>query len=376
LKFKFYVRPANTEDSSTDFQHESVLLAEGLKDIGYKVVGNCDYWYVVEEQDFLIKKDNNSTQADVHIYNISYLDFCLSNYAELDQSVCNVLIDSIDGYHTISNSKQGFYFDLILRSHYNKNISYNNNVHPWAFGVSKRMVNENDKWISSSVEYGVFVNYRVFYNSRYIAQNEMNPLLEKKFDILNFVTDPLDGKVDKNLEREKNSYWWQTSFRHDPSYYKLLNSSQFTHCFGGGLILNSPILNNKALDYESVRRVSRKIALAANYFGIKKSKYFINYQFDSWRFWESMISNTVPLHMDFEDWGFVLPKMPRNGTHYIGVKGLNFKECSEFILDLPAEKISKISSEGRKWALDNYSSTGMAHQFIKLISHPSYNVEE
>ena len=366
MKFKFYIVP---EGNKPCYQHDAVSLAEGLKKMGFKIYGNGNYWYNINDNDYLIKKEPTGYKADINIYNDEYLKQIDPKWETVDLKNFNVLLDFCDGFNTISKSENTKKFNIILRTHYNTNLSYKENVIPWAFGIVDRIKEENLFWENVNIENRVFENYRVFYNGRFMAKKRMNQIIKKRFPIISYITDEIKNIASKkNREKALNSYWWQTYFRHDPKYYEILNSSLLTYCFGGPIIPN--VINSKyhhILD-ENILKYLRKISIIGENFRIREVKYYINYQYDSWRFWEAMSSNSCPIHMNFEEWGFKLPQNPQEGVHYIGVSGLNFEDTAKKIINMDVELIKKIAASGKQWSIENYSSLATAERFKILIN--------
>jgi hypothetical protein len=89
------------------------------------------------------------------------------------------------------------------------------------------------------------------------------------------------------------------------------------------------------------------------------------FQFDSWRFWESMVSGCVTLHVDFEKYGVVLPIMPENEVHYIGIDLSNFEDACRKLKSV--EKFEAISCNSQRWVLENYSPKAVAKRLLSLL---------
>jgi hypothetical protein len=70
----------------------------------------------------------------------NYIRENLNNELKLLPNYISVLIDSEDGFYTVADL-YAKHFNFVLRSHYNSIHKYDNNVYPWAFGISERMIN-------------------------------------------------------------------------------------------------------------------------------------------------------------------------------------------------------------------------------------------
>jgi hypothetical protein len=346
------------------YQHNIICLAEGFKQMGLQFFGNIDYWFNEEDETYLIQSCYPSFKPDIVIYSSQFIRESFNKEPKILSNHLSVLIDSEDGYYTVSDLYAN-HFNFVLRSHYNSNRKYPTNVYPWAFGLSERMIKAIKTSKYSTLQERIFINYRVFYNGRYLARKFLDPILKSKFTLYNQITDPYDSEALKkekisNLEK---SYWWQTGCRHDLEYFKLLNGSRFTYSFGGPIIFKLPAIYLS----RNVLKLNRKISEVLLKYKLLSSNKFLNYQFDSWRFWETMASNSIPLHFDFESWNFVLPVMPINGVHYFGVVKLNFKECGDKILSLSASDLNQISIDGTNWVLEHYSPKAVSSRLLNIV---------
>jgi hypothetical protein len=88
---------------------------------------------------------------------------------------------------------------------------------------------------------------------------------------------------------------------------------------------------------------------------------------DSWRFWESLAAGCVTFHIDFDKYGAVLPVMPKNGQHYIGIDLDKLEDIVRRIATNP-EILERISISGRQWAMENYGPIPTAVRFLNRIS--------
>lgn len=92
-------------------------------------------------------------------------------------------------------------------------------------------------------------------------------------------------------------------------------------------------------------------------------------RWDSWRFWESLAAGCATVHLDLNKYGCLLPEMPENGVHYIGID-LEDIPAAVAMLTGPRERLEAIGEQGRLWALQHYSPIAVARRFIKCVSAP------
>lgn len=363
MKFKFHIVPQ--ENEHVRYQHESVSICEGLKELGFEFFGSDNYWLEPETKTYLIKKSSPDFKSDVDVYSTFYFRAFPEAIDKVDYKKINIFIDREDGLYGEYGNPKLKKFNLILRTHYNKNINYsyyNKNIRPWAFGLSNRIIKIIDETSNEKIIDRTYLSFRLSHDLRSRAVNEISSVLSAKHSVYNNVTVDIENKNQKLFSETGKQYWIQSGHRHDPDYYQLLNTSLLTYTFGG-FIHTKPFATNRI-----VRQLQHFNKLFATIFGESSKYYFIN-QFDSWRLWESFYSNTCPVHMDFDYWNFVLPVMPENKVHYWGVDGFNFKKSAEELLNLDNESILKIGIAGKKWALQNYSPKATALRFIEMIKN-------
>jgi len=355
MSFLFYLAPyiAPTE---ANYQHIPITIAEGLRDKGYEFYSLIDYWWEPEKEKYLFTKKPDNYKYDICIYDSIYLRY--KGNIDLDRTKFNVFIDSEDGLYT-SSTDESFAkkFNIVLKLHYNKNIKFYRNVYPWAFGLSNRIINELDKTKDLKIIPQVFNCFRVPHNVRDLAISKLKDSLAKKYKLLDYVTD------DISITQKDDIYWQHTGRRHDKEYYKIINQSLITYTFGG-------IIDYKPYGRSIFDKILRKVnKLIVGFDDRNKftNKYMYIYQFDSWRWWEVLYSNSCPLSLDYEYWDFLLPEMPVNNKHYIGLGALN-DICD---ITLSEEQIRLIGQEGKKWVYEHYSPKPIADRFIKLIGENS-----
>lgn len=82
-------------------------------------------------------------------------------------------------------------------------------------------------------------------------------------------------------------------------------------------------------------------------------------RWDSFRFWEAMAFGCLPIQLDFDKYGFMLPNMPAKWAHYIPLDLCNLTKTldilGEFVSD--AELMGSISERAKKWAVNTAHPT-------------------
>ena len=150
--------------------------------------------------------------------------------------------------------------------------------------------------------------------------------------------------------------------RYSVPYYDRLKTSQSAACFCGDLIPPMPwrdpqqylVGGNKAklkrLLFESLARLDPRPWRAV--------------QWDSFRAWEAWAAGCATFNIDLDIYGPVLPVMPQNWKHYIGVDLRRPEKAIERLRDEPGV-LERVAQQGQKWALENYSPRRMAERFLE-----------
>ncbi len=356
MRFKFFLLPT-LSPFEAKYQFSGVILAEGLQQLGIPFCGNINYWYAKGAKETTIKASKED--AAIHVYDWFFIKYTPNSLSLIDKSKINVLLDSSDGYLTYALSPARHHFDVIFRTHYTNHLPYDANVHPMAFALSNRIIDAVNETRNQELKARAFTSYRVNMDLRKLTNDQLLPLISKKYGLVTFES----AVPGPEIAEDDQSYWWQTGRRHDEEYFIELNKSRISLAFGG-IFVPGPYPSNPI---QKLRHLGNRAVLKAIP-GLRQKGY-LQYivQYDSWRIWESFISNACPLFLNFEQCGFQWPINPIAGEHYIDVDIFNFKESAEKILALSDAELDKISNQGREWALQHYSPLPMAQRFLKIV---------
>lgn len=125
------------------FPHLSICLAEGLKELGIPFDANIDYWYISSNEETLFKNDINITPDDCSMVVVDTGWFAMyacfpENLFHSHRQYITIHLNDEDGP---VNWKSNFEpFDIILKTHCNRWSLLPNHIKPWAFGLSKRIL--------------------------------------------------------------------------------------------------------------------------------------------------------------------------------------------------------------------------------------------
>lgn len=321
------------------YHHAIVVLAEGLAELGTPLYSNFDYWRQEPDGPYLLKHDPNVRPEDCQLVVLDYL--WPVHHPQLPQQVLNprrgnitAMLDWTDGHDTHCFKPPFRAFDLIFRTHCNSLYRYPLNFTPWAYGFGNRVRKALGAVPSyESRQRSMLVNFRLVHAMREHAKAYVYPKLSRFFE--------MDEKIDNFEDAVDDTYGSlmkeQTCRRHFTQYYARLKHAAACSAFAG---------------YTAVDKQSNTPSIHA---------------WDSWRFWESLAAGCVTVHMDLQQMGAVLPVMPENFRHYIGVNLANVDDTIQRLETDPGI-FARVATEGRQWAIRHYSPRGMALQFLRTIN--------
>jgi hypothetical protein len=349
------------------YQHETVCLGEGLKELGIDFYSNVNFWLPSLDESFLFRYDPDITPDDCDIVIINNFWWQKRSQFARELFDCEyllrkgrphltVLLNSSDDAPSSNFLEPGFdRFDYCFKSHLTKSSPLLSNTHPFPFGLSVRILREvQNAPTFSQRKPGLLINSR---SSPYGDHSLRNYVQEHFLSRVNSII-PLDTTtvVDAHKGGPYHAFHWaQTGGRHNPGYYKLLLSTTTCSSFGGYFISPFP--------YKSWTWTGRFCRKIITKLGWKTNRLV---QWDSWRFWEALAAGCVPIHLDFDKYGFVLPVMPENWKHYIGID-LDDLDGSIKRIAENLERQPEISAEGQFWAIEHYSPVAVARRFLETI---------
>ena len=339
-------------------QHQLIVLGEGLAALGVPFFANTDYWRATPDSPPLFRFDPSvePPDCDVVVLDQEWIKYGYGLPAWLlapGRRHATVFIDASDGRRTYAWDEEFRAFDVVLRAQYNGSFRYPRNVRPWAYGVSERFIAQSDGAPSFPCRsWAIVRNYRWLHPVRQRA--------DACLDLLEPVL-PVDRRSEDSDEPPADDHdrflWEQTEQRHHTAYYDRLRSSAACAAFGGALARRWPRDQNR-----SVSRASRIL----NKVDPRPERVF---QWDSWRLWESFAIGCATFHVDFPRYGILLPEMPRNWVHYVGVDLEHPERAVARIADDPTI-LERIAGAGREWALEHYGPEAMAVRFLAEAGRP------
>jgi hypothetical protein len=368
-----------------NYQNDIVQLAEGLEDLGVEFHSRCDYWQKSPTPgDFLFKKSDGVRPEDCDVVVVPYRWFRWIRIgdptvhsrpmpAEIlvprnKRRYRTVYLDDNDGYATPSLGEEFRHFDVVLRTKLNRRTFNPANFRPWAIGLERRVLAAT----AGAPEFNkrrraIYVNYNAshsfMHTSRRKAIDELHPRLSPVLDTYQ----PPFADLDAPPEDPQARLWWeQTNKRHSPEYYERLKTSQACSAFCGELLPPMPFAPRIFEVYGNKAELQKKFWRALGAIDPRADRII---SWDSFRFWETLASGSVAFHVDLEKHGVVLPVMPENWKHYIGVDFRNLESDLKRIKRSPA-LLEDIAAAGREWAMANYSPKAAAQRLLDVLDQP------
>ncbi|MCC6212382.1 MAG: glycosyltransferase family 1 protein [Burkholderiales bacterium] len=361
-----------------NLQEDVIALAEGLRDLGVPFSGSCDYWLEsTEPGDYLIRHDPAIRPEDCDVVVVSYtwpywirmktFDLVRRPLPEglfkTGRKYKTVYMDSHDGHRTVSWEPEFRQFDLILRSKLNRRAWHPENVRPWVLGFTRRILSATAdappfEKRAATLLWNFGASHPYSHGVRTLAERTFVPAIEP----LLVVDRTKDNLATEPADAYERLMWHQTGGRFSGAYYARLKASRAVACFCGELIPPLPYRNPECYLVGGNRARIRRTVYGL--LGQLDSRAPRLVQWDSFRFWESLISGCVAFNPDLERYGAQLPVMPENWKDYIGV---DFTRVSDAIERIRADPgcLERIANEGPRWALENYSPRRMAERFLE-----------
>ena len=362
MKIYFVCYPHGPAEKA-GYEHPLVALAEGLQALGVTVAGNVDYWRnSTVPGDYLIKR---YTGADLGGFDAVVFSSRLHDYNRLDllphgilsgsRKQKTVLIDWSDGLLTPGFSPEFASVDVVLKTHYCRKYDYPAHFKPWQFGLTNRILQAAKPTPFGTRARVTLTNFRVRHPLRQLAEKTVMKRVYQSFP----KDDRIDGFEETPADGLDRIHWEQTGRRHCPAYYRRLGEAMLVNAIGGNV---SGCWAGKAVRSRqgTLERVCNRVA---GY--LAPGLYDRVYQFDSWRFWEALISGCATVQLDFGRYGMELPVNPTRDEHYIGIDWKDGRRISSLLAD--QGRVESIAEAGRRWALDNYSPQSVATRFLQHV---------
>lgn len=369
---KFFITPIYPYGND-HYYHEIISVAEGFIALGHKIIGNTDYWFMPEKNEYLINA-NSDEDFDIGIYDYRFAQsfehlLFRKGYPNKDKGKIHILIDRNDDITPIWLNKEYFnYFDLLFVGNLLDGVCYHSKIIPFTYGLTNRIISTIDSSFDTTriEDNSIGHNFRINHNMRGHVMNGLSHV-NLKYPLNLKLTEKLE---DKSIQVPPNDlfYWKQTTKRHNPEYYKILNTTLMFCGFGGFYEFKPKIIYQP---YNLIDKIRRK-----PYFFYSKILEMLNqdispavfvFQYDNFRFWEIMYSRSCAINLSFDSWKFKLPVKPKANEHYLAIDKFNFKKFADQVNHLGDSAIQEIGLNGREWIKNTYSPVCMANMILEKL---------
>jgi len=362
-------------DRQDAYQDDVVVLADGLRQIGARVAGNCNYWQCSPTpDDWLVRADPNIRPEDCDIV---VLSSAWARWIDRDFNVHlrplpkdlftpgrayrTAYLDFDDGYMTSTWQPAYRAFDAIFRTKYNRRCFHPSNHQPWVLGLNTRMITMTagaPDWTARKSE--VLINFGASHPYAHSARTKAAPpflaatkgrfaLNDRRDDLSMPPVDPYDLLM-----------WHQTQRRHSRAYYERLKSAQAIATFCGELIPPAPF-HPRYLVGGRRAKINRAFYDTLSLLDPRPQRLI---QWDSWRFWEGLAAGCLVFNLDLPHYGVALPVMPEPFVHYVPVRPEKAGDALARLMDEPG-LAPRIAAQGRAWAMEHYTPAALARRFLQ-----------
>ena len=364
-------------EKANAYQDDVVVLADGLRQLGVEVFGNCNYWKrSVAPDDWLVQSDPKIGHADCDVVVVSSSwsrwiddDFSVHEWPlppglfATGRHYRTAFVDNDDGYATSTWQPEYRAFDAIFRAKYNRRCFHPANQFPWVLGLSTRMLEctqDAPPWTARKRE--VLVNFGASHPYIHSARAKAGPPFIAAAQAHFAINDRRDDLRVAPTNYYDRLMWAQTQHRHCREYYERLKSAQAIVAFCGELIPPAPRFPRYLVG-------GRRARLSLNFHRLlalvdPRPPRLI--QWDSWRFWEGLAAGCLVFNLDLSLYGVELPVMPRDLEHYVAVRPDNAEAVFKRIMHEPG-LTERIAARGREWALEHYSPKALARRFLDVM---------
>jgi hypothetical protein len=359
-----------------NYQWDIVPLAEGLVELGVPFCGSADYWRKPDGS-YLIKKAEHSAgqQADAVVVSTGFL-YWIQGPGQVQQGQLPAWIlqrrlrgkvigmDFCDGYLSAILEKWSSYFDLILRSHYNKRCWWPAKTRPWAYGLTNRILAAAAKCRNEfSSKKGCLFAFGASHGFPHSAREHARKHLFSGISSRISMVTRQDKLSAPPTDPEEWSLWSQCAGRHNLEFFRRLSCVEVCAAFCGELIPSLPHRPNYLVGGNRAKIRKFYWTLISSLQG--RPDRLI--QPDSWRFWEALACGAAVMHHNADETGWLLPVPPIPFETYLPVslRGDN-KRFFSILRDTQA--LFGIAEAGRNWALENYSPQRAAERFLEEIN--------
>lgn len=370
MKVKIFTLPYALSDT---YSPELTIMAYGLRKLGHEVIGNVNFWKL-QNGNWLVPQIN-SDEFDVALVDWRFAYHCRPwVWNSRFRDVPTILFDRSAGVPLAHSWLRDGWLDrvsLILRS---DSISLEprfKNVRPWPIGIIPEVMSSIEQTFAraNQSEARIWQSFRVDHSIRSDYSSELRGAINQSQ-----VEIDQEVVVDASRNPMQEMLHLATSGRFNSAYHEKLNTSPYTLSIGGYWEfkpfsyqrIQGPYQSNSV--YSLPVRAWKKWHRLIDGLGNKKTNdHRFIVQWDSFRLWEALYSNTVPIMLDFDYWGLELPILPRENKHYLGIKSFDAEELIERIQAIAPIERRSMAQAGRDFVNQYYSPVAQAERALSYL---------
>jgi hypothetical protein len=314
----------------SQFSYLAYCLADGLSQLGIPVYSNISAQDAAI-CDFGFRSSDTSTLETARVVIIDLEDLNEQTASHVPAFNRQVLLAMNDNLSSITPQTDIPFFCTHENCHYKlPGIRI-----PWGFGLSTRMMER-------LVPEGAERSHRFIANFRPTYAQPVRQALDL------CLVDRLRRQVEVDSALTDDARWGE-------SFYQKLRTSIGCLAYGGFF----------AQDLHKAPFIAERLPPSPAIY----NRDTVVLRWDSWRFWESLAAGCATVQLDFDKYGFMLPVMPINGVHYLGIDLENIPETVS-LLTGATHVLRNIGDQGRQWAITHYSPVAVAKRFLSTLYHP------
>tara|TARA_B110000003_G_scaffold202232_1_gene200892 strand:- start:4757 stop:5845 length:1089 start_codon:yes stop_codon:yes gene_type:complete len=338
-------------------------LAQGLRGLGHKVVANTTMW----NESLFPPCDGTGWDFEILDYRYAYHVPTWSFEFRHNNTKPKILVDQMPAmnltspwlFHNWINR-----VDLILTTHgvIPRKKQFERKVVRWGLGLIDEVMGQIDETRTGEVVPSIdpWKSWR----NEHSARRMVSEIFERDGVAHRIKTKIVEDDTPPLVCTEGLS-------RFNKRYFEYMNRQRLTLAFCGHLesrpvkigwkaTSNSPsAFRLKDRIEKAIWKRMRRNAISGNTHSIL--------QWDSYRFWESLYSDSIPITFDFEYWGINTEVQPKAFEHYVPFRNCG-KALFESIEGMDEEKLLLISKQGQEFFLKHHSPIAKAKRLLQCLN--------
>ena len=360
MTFKFFFLPGAIPD---DHVFVCIALAQGLRRLGHDTIANRSVW-----------DTNLFPLAEGRTWDCEILDFRYAFHVppwsfeyRHRNSKPKVLIDEMPSmnltspwlFHNWINR-----VELILTTHgvIPSQKKFQKKVFRWGLGLTEEVMSLIDQTRTDCTDADIkpWKSWRNEHSARRVVSD-----IFQKEGLVN----QLKTKI--VLDEKPTKVCTEGLSRFNRLYFEYMNQQRFTLAFCGHMESKPVKLGwrapfNQGSSFRLNDRITKRVYKKIRGEEFRARNYAI-LQWDSYRFWECLYSNTIPISFDFDYWDIDTEVRPVPFEHYIPFQN-SAQDMFDSINDLSDLQFQQISNKGKDFFIENHSPVAKAKRLLSCLN--------